>query len=51
MEARNAIQHLRQAKGQMAAEFAQNFKDIGDQTGLSDVNLQECFHSSLNPEI
>ncbi|KIK50403.1 hypothetical protein GYMLUDRAFT_51230 [Collybiopsis luxurians FD-317 M1] len=51
MEACNAIKKVQQGKGQTVAEFAQKFKDIGDQSGLSDTDLQEQFYSALLPEI
>ncbi|KIK54295.1 hypothetical protein GYMLUDRAFT_48851 [Collybiopsis luxurians FD-317 M1] len=51
MEAHNAIKKVQQEKGQTVTEFAQKFKDIGDQSGLSDTDLQEQFYSALLPEI
>ena len=51
MEAREAIKGLKQSKGQSVAEYSQVFKDIGDRSGLSDIDLRERFHSGLLPEI
>ncbi|KIK57499.1 hypothetical protein GYMLUDRAFT_246848 [Collybiopsis luxurians FD-317 M1] len=51
MEACNAIKKVQQGKGQTVAEFAQRFKDIGDQSGLSDTDLWEWIYSALLPEI
>ena len=51
MEAREAIKHIRPGKGQTIAEFAQNFKDVGSRSGLSDLDLREKFNSSLPKEI
>jgi hypothetical protein len=51
MEARDAIQSLRQEKGQTVAEFSQVFKDVGGRTGLSDTDLLQRFHSAVLPEI
>ncbi|GAW08190.1 gag protein [Lentinula edodes] len=51
MEARNAIQSLKQGKGQTVAEFAQKFQDIGSWTGMSDIDLREHFYSALLPKI
>jgi hypothetical protein len=51
MEAREAIQSLRQEKGQTVAEFSQVFKDVGGRTGLSDTDLLQRFHTAVLPEI
>ncbi|GAW09657.1 gag protein [Lentinula edodes] len=51
MEARSEIKNLKQSKGQTVAEFAQKFKDIGDRTGMSDIDLRERFFTALLPEI
>ena len=51
MEAREAIKGLKQSKGQSVAEYSQVFKDIGDRSGLSDIDLRERFHSGLLPVI
>ncbi|GAW10591.1 gag protein [Lentinula edodes] len=51
MEACNAIKYLKQGKAQTVEEFTQKFKDIGDQTGMSDIDLQERFFMALLPEI
>ena len=51
MEARSEIKNLRQSKGQTVAEFAQKFKDIGDRTEMSDIDLRERFFTALLPEI
>ena len=51
MEAQEAIKHIRPGKGQTIAEFAQNFKDVGSRSGLSDLDLREKFNSSLPKEI
>ena len=51
MEAQEAIQSLKQEKGERVAEFAQVFKDIGGQTGYLDIDLLNRFNSNLLPEI
>ena len=51
MEAREAIKGLKQSKGQSVVEYSQVFKDIEKCLGLSDIDLQERFHSGLLPEI
>ena len=51
MEAWEAIKHTQPGKGQTIAEFAQNFKDVGSRSRLSDLDLREKFNSSLPKEI
>ncbi|GAW06835.1 gag protein [Lentinula edodes] len=51
IEARSEIKNLKQSKGQTVAEFAQKFKDIRDQTEMSDIDLREHFFTALLPEI
>ena len=51
MKAREAIKHIQPGKGQTIAEFAQNFKDVGSRSGLSNLDLREKFNSSLPKEI
>ena len=50
-EARDHIKNLSQLPGQNVAEYAQNFKDIGGRTGLSDMDLLDRFNDGLLPEI
>ena len=50
-EARDHIKNLSQLPGQNGAEYAQNFKDIGGRTGLSDMDLLDRFNDGLLPEI
>ena len=51
MEACDHIKTLSQLMGQNVAEYAQNFKDIGGRTGLSDMDLLDRFNDGLLPEI
>ena len=51
MEAREAIQNLRQEKGQSIAEYTQTFKDIGGRTSLLDMDLLNRFNKNLLPKI